>query len=305
MKQPPPSSVVSRVWLGTVQLGMRYGLAERQPTREEAFRLLDAAWDAGVRKLDTARVYGEAEAVIGAWIRRTRRKPTVASKLPDLSAVADEDVAGAFDTALAETLRLLGLDHIDAYLCHHAADFHRPSVRSCFRRAITDGRIGRTGVSGYSPEEGLSALAADPGLGMVQLPANLADRRVQDSTLPGRFDAQHRVLVLRSVFLQGMLLAAPADLPDHLSPLKGLVTRLRQVGQDHGVALEHLAAGHVLHAIPSGDIAVGFNEPAQLHSLATLSLSGTPFVDALETLAADLPSLPTDTIDPRKWPRQA
>ena len=162
MEQTSPSSVVSRVWLGTVQLGMRYGLAQRQPTREEAFRLLDAAWDAGVRKLDTARVYGESEEVIGAWIRQTGRMPTVASKLPDVSAVPDEEVVNAFETALTDTLRLLGLDHIDSFLCHHAADFHRPAVQSCFRRAIADGRIGRAGVSGYTPEEGLNALGRAP-----------------------------------------------------------------------------------------------------------------------------------------------
>ncbi|MEA3641745.1 MAG: aldo/keto reductase [Lamprobacter sp.] len=51
--------------------------------RERAFAVLDAAWDAGIRYVDTARSYGRGEAFLGDWLR-SREVPadalTIASK---------------------------------------------------------------------------------------------------------------------------------------------------------------------------------------------------------------------------------
>ena len=53
--------------LGTVQLGMPYGISNRsgQPSREIARQMLDTAYDLGVRALDTASDYGTSEEILG------------------------------------------------------------------------------------------------------------------------------------------------------------------------------------------------------------------------------------------------
>ena len=58
---------VSAMSLGTVQLGMNYGIANNsgQPDEEKSFSMLRAALENGVTSLDTARVYGNAEDVLG------------------------------------------------------------------------------------------------------------------------------------------------------------------------------------------------------------------------------------------------
>ena len=60
--------------LGTVQLGLTYGLGEHaaKPTEEAAFAILDRAVDLGVNTLDTANNYGDSEAVIGRWLNKRR-----------------------------------------------------------------------------------------------------------------------------------------------------------------------------------------------------------------------------------------
>ena len=67
--------------LGTVQLGIEYGLGEHsaKPTEEAAFAILDRAVDLGVNTLDTANNYGESEAVIGRWLTKRRAE---GKKLP-------------------------------------------------------------------------------------------------------------------------------------------------------------------------------------------------------------------------------
>src|SRR5690348_4569556 len=75
---------ISRLTLGTVQLGVAYGAANvtGQPSAAEANRILAAAWDGGITCLDTAAEYGEAEARIGAWMATSGHRPIVISKLP-------------------------------------------------------------------------------------------------------------------------------------------------------------------------------------------------------------------------------
>ena len=60
--------------LGTVQLGLTYGLGEHaeKPTEEAAFAILDRAVELGVNTLDTANNYGDSEAVIGRWLTQAR-----------------------------------------------------------------------------------------------------------------------------------------------------------------------------------------------------------------------------------------
>lgn len=73
-----PLGRLSRITLGTVQLGLPYGSLElKQPPRAERTRaLLDAAWASGVSALDKARAYGRAEDRIGDWLGRRRSQPS-------------------------------------------------------------------------------------------------------------------------------------------------------------------------------------------------------------------------------------
>ena len=57
-----------RITLGTVQFGMRYGVANRcgRPDKEEISRVLYAAAELGVSMLDTAPGYGDVEKMLGS-----------------------------------------------------------------------------------------------------------------------------------------------------------------------------------------------------------------------------------------------
>jgi len=51
--------------------------------RDEAFAIMDAAWDLGIRLFDTAASYGggRSERWIGEWLRERRRGPIVETKV--------------------------------------------------------------------------------------------------------------------------------------------------------------------------------------------------------------------------------
>ena len=62
---------IHRISLGTAQLGAAYGIANKDgiPSSETVNEILALALNAGVRHIDTAPIYGEAEERIGRFIR--------------------------------------------------------------------------------------------------------------------------------------------------------------------------------------------------------------------------------------------
>lgn len=76
---------ISKFSLGTVQLGMNYGLGEfaTKPSKSEAFRILNRAVELGVNTFDTANDYGDSEQLIGQWLQTkpSDERPMVVTKI--------------------------------------------------------------------------------------------------------------------------------------------------------------------------------------------------------------------------------
>ena len=82
--------------LGTVQWGLRYGVANRlgQPSLAEVARIIACARAAGVHALDTARAYGQSEDIIGKlvgadayWTVWTKLDPSASSNATALASL--------------------------------------------------------------------------------------------------------------------------------------------------------------------------------------------------------------------------
>ena len=74
----------SRIGLGTVQLGMEYGVTNQsgRPSLEEAAAIVRVAAEHGVRVIDTAAVYGKSERVLGKTLDMTHDFRIVTKILP-------------------------------------------------------------------------------------------------------------------------------------------------------------------------------------------------------------------------------
>lgn len=104
---------------GLMSLGHAYGHAGSD---EERFNFLDKACELGATNWDCADIYGDTEELLGKWFKRStgnREKVFLATKfgfLSDLGTVrSDPDYV---KSACDESLRKLGVDHIDLYYCH-------------------------------------------------------------------------------------------------------------------------------------------------------------------------------------------
>ena len=202
-----------RLALGTVQLGLPYGIANKtgQVSLSEVEDLLDFARSSGIELLDTAVAYGESESLLGEIGVDGFH---VVTKLP---AVPENgrDISGWVEQQVHSSLRRLRLPRLYGLLLHAPAqlleaDGAKLSVG--LEEMRRQGLVEKIGISIYSPNE-LEAIFPLFPLGMVQAPLNLVDRRLVETGWLQRLRSEGVEIHVRSVFLQGLLLMPLQEIP--------------------------------------------------------------------------------------------
>ena len=111
---------VSRAGLGTVEIGLPYGIGlPEPPSDDECVALLHAALDHGITYFDTAHGYGRSEKLLGeAFGRMGSARPTIATKVRLKSSVEEpvlhgDELARLVTTSIDESRNRLQLDCLD------------------------------------------------------------------------------------------------------------------------------------------------------------------------------------------------
>jgi aryl-alcohol dehydrogenase-like predicted oxidoreductase len=183
---------VSRVILGCGNFGgvgsapAFFGMGE---TQEEAFAVMDAAWEAGITTFDTADAYGggRSETYIGEWLRSRRPEGVVLSTktFAPMSEGEDHGLAPArVRRQLESSLRRLGVERVDMYLAH-AWDPDVPIAETAgvFGELAAEGKVGAYGLSNVDGAQLREALDAG-AFGWVQNSYSLLDREAEGDVLP-------------------------------------------------------------------------------------------------------------------------
>ena len=278
---------------------MDYGLVAltKRPPAAMTDALFDRAWALGVRTLDTARLYGDAEARIGAWCERTGHAPFIATKIPAVPDGAAEDF---IDQSLLASLAALRVERVELCLLHRASDLLRPGVATRLRAIVQRGLIGGFGISAYEADEIEAALDVE-GLIAVQAPASLLDRRLIDSGLFARARSKGVLVFARSVFLQGALFVAPDRLPPFLLQLTPTLARLTALSERHGISLAALSLASLRASGVIDSLVIGATSETEMD--ANVRFANTPVEPALIEEACNVVTIADRTcLDPRRWP---
>jgi aryl-alcohol dehydrogenase-like predicted oxidoreductase len=149
----------------------------RGESREEAFVLMDAAWDAGITTFDTADAYGggRSESWIGAWLGTkgsdVRDTIVLSTKVFNpMDEGADHGLAPErVKRQLESSLRRLGVEHVQMYLTHEPdPDVPIAETLGALDELVREGKVGAVGVSnvdGAQLREALAVPGAGPGEG--------------------------------------------------------------------------------------------------------------------------------------------
>ena len=287
----------TRIGLGTVQWGVDYGVANRDgrtPPAEVA-RIVAAGRAAGLRMLDTAALYGEAESVLGEQdlgglqvVTKTPRyvhAPITAADADDLKATLDR------------SLTRLRLSSVHGLLAHHADDLLVPGGERLIDALLSlreAGKVERIGVSVYDGDQ-IAAVLERFTPDLVQLPLNVFDQRlIADGSL-ARLAALGVDIHVRSVFLQGLLLMPPDSVPAWFDPWRDALCAWHAACAARQVLPQQAALAFVCDLPEVGCCLIGVQSRAQLEqSLA--GLDAAPALDAAPFACSD-PAL----LNPVNW----
>lgn len=300
------ANTVERLALGTAQLGMSYGIANRmgKPDNEAASKIVQIAWNSGVRFFDTAQAYGDSERVLGQVLGATGASADsrVVTKLRAGSPVDDEC---GIARSVEQSLSRLGVNHVWGLLLHdeRQLDLWTNKLHPQLRRLVEQNKILRLGVSVYSPDRALQALSMD-GIQAVQVASNLFDRRLIRNGFFTRASLTGQTVFVRSIYLQGLALMDTENLPDVMAFARKPVAIFHAFCRQHNLAPAQFALDYVRSRTGSATILVmGAETAAQMSenvSLFNQEPINAELMDAWDkTWPEDDPML----IDPSRWPR--
>ena len=197
---------VSEVGLGCWQLG---GSDWGDLDDATAFRILDAATEAGVTFFDTADVYGggRSEQLIGAFLKdRKGCELFVATKLGRAGALyPDKYTAAGIGAATEASLKRLGVDALDLTQLHcvPAEVLRRGEIFGWLRDLQAAGKIKAFGASVETVDEALLCLEQE-GLSSLQIIFNIFRQKPAEAVLP-RAKEKNVAIIVRLPLASGLL----------------------------------------------------------------------------------------------------
>lgn len=286
----------------------------RPLTDAEAWAVLDAAWESGIRHYDTAPHYGLglSERRLGAFLATKPRDEFVLSTKVGRLLRPNPDRSGGLDTdndfhvpddlrrvwdfseagiraSLDESRERLGIDRIDIAYLHdperHDLDLALAEALPALEAVRAAGGVGRIGVGSMVSEALAAAVrSADLDLVMVAGRYTLLEQPAAADVLPACAE-RGTGIVAASVFNSGLLAQSEPTrdgryeygaLPDALWER---LLRIAAVCRAHQVPLPAAAIQFPLRSGVVRSVVVGGSRPAQLRQNA--ELAGLDIPDAL------------------------
>ncbi|MEJ7561456.1 MAG: aldo/keto reductase [Ilumatobacteraceae bacterium] len=181
----PHALTVSALGIGC--MGMSQGYGPRDD--DVSIATLHQAIDRGITLVDTATSYGRGhnERLVGRALRGRRDQVVLATKFGIVRDAAGVHVDGTAANARAcceESLRRLGVDHVDLFYLHRV-DPSVPVEESIGAMAelVVEGKVGHLGLSEADPEA-LERAAATHPITALQSEWSLWCRGIEDAIVP-------------------------------------------------------------------------------------------------------------------------
>lgn len=270
---------------------------------DEAWAVLDAAWESGIRFYDTAPHYGLglSERRLGAFLQTKPRDQYVLSTKAGRLLRSNPDHSGGLDTAndfhvpddlqrvwdfseagirasIDESRERLGIERIDLLYLHdperHDLDLALAEALPAMEQLRADGEVTAIGIGSMVSDALAAAVrAADLDLIMVAGRYTLLEQPAAVDVLPACRETATGI-VAASVFNSGLLASSEprrdgryeyGQLPDELWDR---LVRIAAVCADHGVPLPAAAIQFPLQSDVVRSVVVGGSRPAQLQQNA-------------------------------------
>jgi aryl-alcohol dehydrogenase-like predicted oxidoreductase len=299
---------LSRLGLGTVQFGFDYGVnnTRGQVPYDEVCNILTSASDQGVNFLDTSRLYGASESVLGKAVAEIGRDFTICTKLDlpsNFSELSEKEIGEAVNTSFMGSCESLQLNTLPMYLLHNF-DYkttHGGYAWSLLKDMKAKGLIGKLGVSiGRGPDEALQCLQ-DPDVEVMQIPFNVFDQRWKRAGVLSQCREKGIELINRSTYLQGLLLMSVEKATGLVPVSRERVKKLLEIAETANIPVKELVFKYVLENPNIKTTIVGVDSIEQLEENIRLQNMGPIKPEIIQSIETAFLDSPDELVNPALW----
>ena len=295
--------IESQLGLGTVQFGLDYGIANAngKPSDATVAEILAESLQHAGGIIDTAPAYGDAETRLGSLLPESAdcRIISKTAARSNLRSFEQSDAEVVRTTFLA-SLQRLRREAVYGLLVHHGTDVLLPGGERLIDTlvALRGARLVRKiGVSIYTADE-LDGILDVFVPEIVQLPLSVADQRLLKSGHLAKLKKLGVEIHVRSVFLQGLLLAEPKALPDFMQSVARQFARIATASTKAGPLATCLGFAR---QVPEVDCVIAGATTAGEWRGIQSAFEGSQKIEMdFAALAIENP----DLLHPGKWPKE-
>lgn len=213
-----------KLGLGTAQFGLDYGVTNKsgKVPEHDIASLVQFARSHDVEIIDTAAAYGTSEEALGRYLN-TNDVFKIVTKIPSIkrTVITQRDAQSVSERFMLSLARLRQ-PKVYALLVHNAQDLlavNSEALMAEMTKLKQAGYVEKIGVSVYSGLE-VDAIVSRHKIDLIQVPINVFDQRLVASGHLKQLKDLRVEIHARSVFLQGLLLLKPAQLPGKFEKLR-------------------------------------------------------------------------------------
>ena len=285
--------------IGTAQFGQNYGFVNeyKKVRREESIKILKLSAQHGVRFVDTAANYGDAERIIGD-LEKEKIELEIITKIPHFQnqMISNYDAANVLKSAKNSCFNLRR-ETIYGIMLHNGADILKPggeNLRAMYELK-NDGYVKKIGVSLYERAE-IEQITKNFQLDIVQVPVSIFDQRLlSDDILVRLYDKGIEVDV-RSVFFQGIILMDPEKVPAYFKGSMKKIFEFREVLLKHNLTPLEASLSFIKKLKFVSRVVLGVNNVTQLNEIFAAYNSNRCLENYTKYAFDEI-----DVLNPAKW----
>ena len=296
---------ISAMTLGTVQLGLNYGVNNKSgmPTEAESFDILNAAYEGGVTMLDTSNDYGESEKVIGNFLRTNKDKDFAICTKFRIDDESAKDVYGSLKAFALESIKKLGVERLPIFMSHIEDDYlnHGPALAAALAELKKEGIIISAGMS-MSKKDRIDEIIDSGVFDAIQIPLNIWDNKIiRNGTVKRMSDAGIAVFV-RSVYLQGMFFKTVDDVKDtKFRDAAPYLIKLQEIAADEGITVPELALSYIRDTEGVASLVVGSETAEQVKQNVAMFNTPTLSAKTMDKILEAFANVDPFLVSPWEW----
>ena len=259
----------SKLVLGTAQFESDYGITSKSKLSSgEMKKILRSSFSRQIEMLDTAADYDKVEESLGNLQIKNMKIISKASIVKNKIIIKKNDL----EKTINRTLKNLQVKSLYAFLLRRPCLLiNNKGIWKTLLKLKEKGFYSKIGFSLYSPDE-LKKIYKIFKPDIVQIPINIIDNRFESSGWLDVLKKDKVEIHARSIFLQGLLLEDPQNLPLYFQKYKSFFLRLEKWFKQNKISNLEACLSKVFLDERISNIVIGINNKAHLDEIVKTNI---------------------------------